>query len=86
MATTETKTNGTKSHDPEFYAGYSRFEVELEFVQTLSNPYYLQYLADQKFLENDEFIAYLEYLQYFKEPKYLKFLQYAHETGYITLQ
>ena len=94
-------TNGTRSHDVDFYAGYSRFEIELEvsgdcvpcngqilsmlipltfyimtkFVQSLSNPLYLQYLASQKYLEDEEFIAYLEYLQYFQDPKYLKYLQ-----------
>ena len=24
------QTNGTKAQDPEFYAGFSRFEIELE--------------------------------------------------------
>lgn len=41
----------------------------------LSNPQYLNYLAAQKLLDNEEFIAYLEYLQYFREPKYLRYLQ-----------
>lgn len=63
----------------------------MKFVQSLSNPYYLQHLAGQKYLENEEFIAYLAYLQYFQEPRYLKYLQYvcpviclyssAHERG-----
>ncbi|KAF7845841.1 hypothetical protein BT93_L0385 [Corymbia citriodora subsp. variegata] len=62
------------------YAGFSRFEIELEFVQSLSNPLYLQYLASQKYFESREFVAYLEYLQYFQEPKYLKYLQYPGPT------
>lgn len=41
----------------------------------LSNPYYLQYLASQKYFEQEEFIAYLAYLQYWQEPEYLKYLQ-----------
>lgn len=53
----------------------------LQFVQCLSNPYYLQYLAAEKYLDNEEFIAYLEYLQYFQEPKYLKYLQYVNWRG-----
>lgn len=48
----------------------------MKFVQSLSNPLYLQYLADQKYFENEEFVAYLNYLQYFREDKYLKYLQY----------
>lgn len=43
----------------------------------LGNPQYLQHLADKKLLENDEFVAYLDYLRYFKDPKYLRFLQYV---------
>ena len=46
-------------------------------MQSLSNPLYLQYLADQKYFENEEFVAYLHYLQYFQEDKYLKYLQYG---------
>ncbi|KAK5173894.1 Mediator of RNA polymerase II transcription subunit 31 [Saxophila tyrrhenica] len=78
------QTNGsaptTTSRDPNFYAGYSRFEIELEFVQSLSNPQYLNYLASQKYFESEEFVAYLEYLQYWREPEYLKYLQYPGPT------
>lgn len=31
--------------------------------------------AEQKMLDKPEFIAYLKYLQYFKEPQYIKHLQ-----------
>jgi mediator of RNA polymerase II transcription subunit 31 len=34
----------------------------------------MNHLAQQKLLENADFVAYLEYLQYFKEPKYAKYL------------
>ena len=36
---------------------------------------YLNHLAMQKFLENSEFINYLDYLQYFNKPEYIKFLR-----------
>jgi len=45
-----------------------------QFAQSLSNPLYLNHLASQKLLDSPEMIAYLEYLQYFKEPKYVKYL------------
>lgn len=45
-----------------------------QFVQSLSNPLYLNHLAAQKLLDNPEFVAYLNYLQYFAEPKYIKYL------------
>lgn len=44
-------------------------------MQCLANPVYLNFLATQKMYEKPEFVAYLGYLQYFKEPKYAKFLQ-----------
>ncbi|KAF1823410.1 SOH1-domain-containing protein [Dissoconium aciculare CBS 342.82] len=57
------------------YGGYDRFELELEFVQMLSNPLYLQHLASQKILDSDDLLAYVDYLQYFRRPEYLPYLQ-----------
>ncbi|RYP48155.1 hypothetical protein DL769_011238 [Monosporascus sp. CRB-8-3] len=62
------------------YGGYSRFELELEFVQALANPYYLNHLASQKLLNEPAFVAYLDYLQYWKRPPYLKYLTYPGPT------
>ncbi|KAI6860674.1 hypothetical protein KC334_g21257, partial [Hortaea werneckii] len=71
---------GAGGRDIEWYGGASRFELELEFVQALSNPLYVHYLATQKLFEDDAFIRYLDYLQYFREPKYMRFLQYPGPT------
>ncbi|KAK4507579.1 hypothetical protein PRZ48_001314 [Zasmidium cellare] len=57
------------------YGGHDRFVLELEFVQMLANPRYLNHLATNKYFDNDEFVAYLEYLQYFRQPKYIRYLQ-----------
>lgn len=46
----------------------------LQFVQALGNPWYLNYLASQKYFDDPAFVAYLDYLQYFTQPKYLKYL------------
>ncbi|KAL6871802.1 mediator of RNA polymerase II transcription subunit 31 [Trichoderma novae-zelandiae] len=62
------------------YGGYSRFEIELEFVQSLANPYYLNHLASQKLLTQPAFVAYLDYLQYWSRPPYLKYLTYPGPT------
>ncbi|MCJ1301501.1 suppressor of hpr1 [Hypocenomyce scalaris] len=62
------------------YGGYTRFELELEFVQSLSNPHYLNHLASTKLLQNPQFIAYLSYLQYFTQPEYTKYLTYPGPT------
>ncbi|PVH94654.1 SOH1-domain-containing protein [Periconia macrospinosa] len=69
----------TSSQEPQ-YGGFSRFELELEFVQCLANPGYLQYLAMQKLFEKPDFVAYLGYLQYFKEPQYSKYLHHPGPT------
>ncbi|KAJ3121275.1 Mediator of RNA polymerase II transcription subunit 31 [Nowakowskiella sp. JEL0407] len=53
-----------------------RFQLELEFVQCLANPSYLQYLAQERYLQNEEFIDYLRYLKYWQKPEYAKFIIY----------
>jgi mediator of RNA polymerase II transcription subunit 31 len=55
----------------------AKFELELEFVQALANPFYLHSLAQQNILEQPAFINFLEYLLYFKEKDYARFIQYA---------
>mmetsp|Transcript_34104 Transcript_34104/g.54589 ORF Transcript_34104/g.54589 Transcript_34104/m.54589 type:complete len:140 (+) Transcript_34104:215-634(+) len=62
-----------------------RFEQELEFIQCLSNPRYLNHLAQQLVLEDEAFISYLEYLQYWKRPEYAKFVLYPHCLYFIDL-
>ncbi|KAI6830886.1 hypothetical protein KC340_g7891 [Hortaea werneckii] len=80
MQPTTSTTTTTDVRDIEWYGGASRFELELEFVQALSNPLYVHYLATQKLFEDDAFVRYLDYLQYFREPKYMRFLQYPGPT------
>ena len=55
-----------------------RFEAELEFVQALANPEYLHHLAQNRYLDDPDFLAFLEYLQYWREPRYCKYLQFPH--------
>ena len=54
----------------------TRFEYELDFLQSLANPYYIQYLASRKHLQNPALIHFLKYLQYWKQPQYIKYIQY----------
>ena len=58
-------------------ANRARFELELEFVQALANPFYLHSLAQQNILEQPAFVNFLEYLLYFKEKDYARFIQYV---------
>ncbi|KRY23701.1 Endoplasmic reticulum-Golgi intermediate compartment protein 3 [Trichinella patagoniensis] len=53
-----------------------RFQVELEFVQCLANPNYLNYLAQRDFFKNPAFINYLKYLLYWKRQEYAKYLKF----------
>lgn len=56
----------------------SRWEIELEFVQSLSNIPYVNYLAQNNYLNDESFVNYLKYLQYWAEPQYAKFLVYPN--------
>ena len=53
-----------------------RFQIELEFVQCLGNPNYLNFLAQRGYFKDAVFINYLKYLQYWKEPQYVRFVKY----------
>ena len=67
------------SSDP-LYGGYTRFELELEFVTMLSSPLYLNHLASLKLLQAPDFRAYLSYLRYWTRPEYVKYLSYPGPT------
>ncbi|KAL8728864.1 MAG: hypothetical protein Q9166_005104 [cf. Caloplaca sp. 2 TL-2023] len=66
--------------DEQLYGGFTRFELELEFVQALANPFYLNHLASQKLLQDARFVEYLKYLQYFTRPSYTRYLSYPGPT------
>ncbi|KAK9356471.1 SOH1-domain-containing protein [Lipomyces doorenjongii] len=63
----------------------TRFEVELEFVQALANPQYANFLAQNSYLEDERFINYLEYLDYWRKPEYVKYLIYPNCLHVLTL-
>lgn len=62
-----------------------RWEVELEFVQSLANTQYLSYLVQQGYLKSPEFLNYIKYLQYWKSNKYSKLLVYPDCLHILTL-
>lgn len=55
-------------------ANRARFELELEFVQALANPFYLHSLAQQNILSQPTFINFLQYLLYWKDKEYARFI------------
>ncbi|KAG2015855.1 SOH1 family protein, variant 2 [Coprinopsis cinerea AmutBmut pab1-1] len=66
-------------------ANRARFELELEFVQALANPYYLHSLAQQNILEKPAFVNYLKYLLYWKDKDYARFIHYPHALHHLEL-
>ncbi|KIW06361.1 hypothetical protein, variant 2 [Verruconis gallopava] len=82
MASGGTEAVSETRPDPEEvdYAGFTRFEIELEFVQCLANPLYLHEIFNRNYFDQEEFINYIRYLQYFKDPKYAKYLFYPGPT------
>jgi len=63
----------------------ARFELELEFVQSLANPFYLHSLAQQGILDQPHFIRYLEYLTYWGDREYARFIHYPHALHHLEL-
>ncbi|KAK9451662.1 SOH1-domain-containing protein [Limtongia smithiae] len=61
------------------------FEIELDFVQSLANPNYLNFLAQNNYFDDEQFIAYLEYLEYWRRPEYIKYLIYPNCLHVLTL-
>lgn len=45
-----------------------------QFLQCLANPFYLNYLSHTKVLDDERFLNYLAYLEYFRAPEYAKLL------------
>jgi mediator of RNA polymerase II transcription subunit 31 len=62
-----------------------RFQIELEFVQCLANPNYLNFLAQRGYFKDPAFINYLKYLEYWKEPDYAKFIKYPMALYFLDL-
>lgn len=52
--------------------------MELEFIQCLSNPHYLNWLAQNRTLEEPAFVNYLKYLEYWRKPEYSCYILYPH--------
>ena len=52
-----------------------RLETELEFVQCLANPHYLNFLAQRGYFLDERFKNYLQYLRYWAQPPYSHMLR-----------
>ncbi|CAN3485822.1 mediator of RNA polymerase II transcription subunit 31 [Diutina catenulata] len=84
MASSPSK-SPTSEEQQQTFSVPTRWEIELEFVQSLSNIQYVYFLAQQGYLQQREFQNYVSYLQYWKEPEYSKFLVYPNCLHVLTL-
>ncbi|GLC37770.1 hypothetical protein PLESTB_001475000 [Pleodorina starrii] len=66
-------------------SGHERFALELEFVQCLANPLYINWLATKQYFDNPAFVNYLKYLQYWKQPSYANHITYPHCLFFLDL-
>ena len=60
---------------------HERFELELEFVQCLANPEYLNWLAQTQHFDDAAFVKFLAYLQYWHRPEYSHYITCAAWCG-----
>eukprot|EP01084_Bolivina_argentea_P013332 24989_1 len=67
------------------YAKHLRFTMEKEFVELLSNPRYLHSLAQKNLFDDERFIRYINYLQYWRTPKYAKCIKHVHCLKFLEL-
>lgn len=51
---------------------------DIEFLQLLSNPYYINVLKERKYFDDPQFIKYLNYLQYLKKNEFVKYIKYTN--------
>ncbi|KAG6552780.1 hypothetical protein Mapa_005728 [Marchantia paleacea] len=65
--------------------GRLRFEWELEFVQCLANPSYIHFLAQSGYFDDESFVGYLKYLQYWQRTEYVRFIVYPHTFFFLEL-
>ncbi|OAV87433.1 hypothetical protein PTTG_29434 [Puccinia triticina 1-1 BBBD Race 1] len=66
-------------------ANQVRFEEDLEFVQSLANPHFVQELTLNGALRSETMINYLEYLKYFHQPDYARFVRYPNALKILDL-
>ena len=51
-------------------------QEDMEFIQLLSNPKYIEFLIAHKFFENQNFIYYLKYLDYIRRSSLIHLIKY----------
>eukprot|EP00871_Galdieria_phlegrea_P003568 jgi/Galph1/4211/GphlegSOOS_G2857.1 len=62
-----------------------RFELELELVESLANPMYIHFLAQNGILDDPSFQRYLQYLQYWHKQPYVSYVEFPHGLTFLKL-
>jgi mediator of RNA polymerase II transcription subunit 31 len=64
-----------------------RLQYDFEFIQALTSSEYVKHLATspEKYLEDQKFLNYLEYLRYWKEPEYLRLLRIPYAVDVLEM-
>jgi mediator of RNA polymerase II transcription subunit 31 len=62
-----------------------RFTCELEFIELLANPWYLQHLAQHKYFDDANFLRYLDYLSYWSLPAYARHVTHTHALAFLEM-
>ena len=84
-ASVASTTNDSTTIKPLLPEDKNRFELELEFLQSLASPAYLHYLATQGYYQDKQFLKFLNYLKYWKRPEYAKYITYPHCLYFLDL-
>ena len=71
--------------DNEIQEEIIRFMQDLEFVQCLANPFYLKYLSNNGYFDDENFVNYLQYLLYFKRAEYMKYITFERSIIFLEL-
>jgi mediator of RNA polymerase II transcription subunit 31 len=59
--------------------------LDLEFVQLLGDPSYVEFLVAMGYTREKEFLNYLKYLEYLKTPECIIYIKYPEGLKYLGL-
>ena len=55
---------------------HERIQEDIEFVNLLSNPFYIDFLIEKNFFEDENFLYYLKSLEYLKDKRLFKYIKF----------
>lgn len=61
-----------------YFYSFDRFQVLIQLQAYFGPQISIADLAQNRYLEDEAFIGYLKYLQYWQRPEYIKFIMWAN--------